>query len=64
MLDFHDYSDADWVDTKDDRFSTSDYIFFVVEESISWSFKRQDHIVMSNCESEYYVLTEVEKKVV
>ena len=34
MLDFHDYSDADWVGTKDGRFSISDHIFFVVEESI------------------------------
>ena len=64
MLDFHDYSDADWAGTKDDRFSINDHIFFVVKESISWNFKRQDYIVMSNCESEYYVLTEAEKKVV
>ena len=35
MFNFYDYSDADWVGTKDDRFSTSDHIFFVVEESIS-----------------------------
>ena len=40
MFDFHDYSDADWVGTKDDRFLINDHIFFVVEESISWSFKR------------------------
>ena len=40
MLDFYDYSDADWVGTKDDRFSISGHIFFVVEKSISWSFKR------------------------
>ena len=40
MLDFHDYSDADWVGTKDGRFSISDHIFFVVEESILWNFKR------------------------
>ena len=64
MFDFYDYSDADWIDTKNDRFSTSDHIFFVVEKSISWNFKRQDHIVMFSCESEYYALTEVEKKVV
>ena len=63
-LDFHDYSDADWTDTKDGRFSISGHIFFVVEESISWNFKRQDHIVMSNYESEYYALTKAEKKVV
>ena len=63
-LDFHDYFDADWVDTKDDRFSINDYIFFVAEESVSWSSKRQDHIVMFSCESEYYALTEAEKKTV
>ena len=64
MFEFHDYSDADWVDTKDDRFSINGHIFFVVEESISWNFKRQDYIVMFNCESEYYALAKVEKKVV
>ena len=64
LLDFHDYFDADWVDTKDDRFLISGHIFFIAEESISWSFKRQDHIIMFNCESEYYALTEVEKKIV
>ena len=63
-LDFYAYSDADWVDTKDSRFSTSDHIFFVVEESVSWSSKRQDHIVMFSCESEYYALAETEKKAV
>ena len=35
LLDFHDYSDADWTDTKDGRFSINGHIFFVVEESIS-----------------------------
>ena len=40
MLDFHDYSDADWVGTKDHRFSINDHIFFVVEESISWNSKQ------------------------
>ena len=34
MLDFHDYSDVDWIDTKNDRFSINDHIFFVVEKSI------------------------------
>ena len=52
MLDFHDYSDADWAGTKDDRFSTNGHIFFVVRESISWNFKRQDHIVIFSCASE------------
>ena len=60
----HGYSDANWIGTKDDRFSISDHIFFVVEESVSWSFKRQDHIVMFSCESEYYALAEAGKKVV
>ena len=64
MLEFHDYFDADWIDTKNDRFSINDHIFFVVEKSILWNFKRQDHIIMFNCEFEYYVLAEVEKKVV
>ena len=34
MLDFYDYSDADWAGTKDGRFSINDHIFFVVGKSI------------------------------
>ena len=64
MLDFLDYSDVYWIDMKDDRFSTSNHIFFVVEQLISWNFKWQDHIVMFNCESEYYTLTETGKETV
>ena len=64
MFDFYDYSDADWVDTKNDRFLTNDHIFFIIEKLISWSFKRQNHIAMFNCEFEYYALTKIEKKIV
>ena len=64
MLDFYDYLDVDWVDIKNDRFSFSGHIFFVVEESISWRFKCQDHIIISSCESEYYALAEAQKKAV
>ena len=64
IFDFHDYFDADWVDTKNDCFLINDHIFFVVEKSISWNFKWQDHIIMFNCKSEYYALTEIEKKIV
>ena len=62
MLDFYDYSDADWIDTKNDRFLINDHIFFIVEKLILWSFKRQNYIIMFNCEFEYYALTEIKKK--
>ena len=64
MFNFYDYFDANWTSTKNDRFSINDHIFFVVKESISWNFKQQNHIVMFNCEFEYYALTKVKKKTI
>ena len=61
---FHDYFDADWVNSIDDRRFHEDFIFFLANESISWFFKRQSTIALSSCEFEYYALVEANKKIV
>ncbi|XP_019447250.1 PREDICTED: uncharacterized protein LOC109350471 [Lupinus angustifolius] len=50
---FVGYSDSDWCGDKEDRKSTSGYVFFIFDAPISWSSKKQDVVVISTCEAEY-----------
>ena len=61
---FHGYSDADWINSVDDRRFHGGFIFFFADDPVSWYFKRQSTIALSSCESEYYALVEASKKVV
>ena len=61
---FHDYFDADWINSIDDKKSHENFIFFLVDEFISWFFKRQNIVALSNCEFEYYALVETNKIIV
>jgi len=45
------YYDADWCGDKQDRKSTSGYIFKFMNASISWCAKRQPVVALSTCES-------------
>ncbi len=47
--DLIDYSDSDFVELKDKRHSTEDYVFMLVEESINNLSKHQFIIVLSSC---------------
>ena len=61
---FHDYSDANWVNSIDDRKFHENFIFFFADDSVSWYFKRQSTIALSSCKFEYYALVETSKKIV
>ena len=61
---FHDYFDANWINSIDDKKFHDDFIFFLANEFVSWFFKRQHTIALSNCEFEYYALVEANKKIV
>lgn len=47
------YSDADWCGDRQDRKSTSGYLFKFMNAPISWCAKKQPVVALSTCESEY-----------
>ena len=51
------YSDADWAGDKDDRKSTSGYLFQVARGPVSWRSKKQDTVALSTAEAEYAALS-------
>ena len=61
---FVNYIDANWADAKDDRRFIEDWLFFMSKDFISWSFKRQNLVTQSSCESKYVALSEAEKKAI
>lgn len=52
------YSDSDWAGDKNDRKSTSGYIFKAFGNVVSWLSKKQSTISLSSTEAEYYALAE------
>ena len=47
------YSDSDWAEDRDDRHSTSGFIFLMAGAAISWASRRQPTISLSSTEAEY-----------
>ena len=64
VLDITGYTDADYGSAKDNRKSTSRWLFCLGRGLISWSFKRQLVVALSSCEAEYIALNEAGKKVI
>jgi hypothetical protein len=62
--DLIDYSDSDFAELKDKRYSTEDYVFMLVDEAISHSSKQQLIIALSSCEIEYMTLFEAAKEAI
>jgi hypothetical protein len=52
-----DYSDSDFVESKDKKHSTKEYVFKLVDKTIIHSYKQQLIIVLSSCETEYVILS-------
>ena len=51
------YCDSDFAGDIDDRKSTTNFIFFLGENIISWCSKKQQIVTLSTCESEYVAAT-------
>ena len=51
------YSDADWAGDKEDRKSTSGYLFQIAGGPASWRSKKQDTVALSTAEAEYVALS-------
>ncbi len=62
--DLIDYNDSDFVESKKKRHSTKDYVFILIEKTISHSFKQQLIIVLSSCEIEYIILSKTAKEAI
>jgi hypothetical protein len=62
--DLMNYSDSDFVDLKDKRHSTREYVFMLVDEAITHSSKQQLIIALSSCEVEYMILSKTTKKAI
>ena len=58
------YSDSDWAGDREDRKSTSGYIFVLNNGPISWCSKRQKTVTLSSTEAEYMALTLAAKETI
>jgi hypothetical protein len=58
------YADADWGGDLDERKSTSDYVFLLNNEVISWSSKKQSCISLSTMEAEFVIFSAVVQEIV
>ena len=56
-LSIQGYSDSNWAGDKEDRKSTSGYVFMLNNGPISWASKRQKTVALSSTEAEYMALT-------
>ena len=61
--DFFGYCDSDWAQDRNDRKSTTGYVFFFAGAPISWATKKQQSVAMSTCEAEYMAMSEATKEV-
>ena len=63
-LDLTGFTDADYGSAKEDRKSTSGWLFCLGGGPISWSSKRQSVVALSSCEAEYIALNEAGKEAI
>ena len=58
------YSDADWAGDKEDRRSTSGYLFQMAGGPISWKSRKQESVALSTAEAEYIALSSAAQETV
>lgn len=51
------YTDADWAGDRNDRKSTSGYVYKVFGNTVSWSSRKQPTVSLSSTEAEYIALS-------
>ncbi len=62
--DLINYSDSDFVDLKNKRHSIDEYVFMLVDETISHLSKQQQTIALSSCEVKYMTLSKAAKEAI
>ena len=60
---FFKYKNVNWTENVKTRRFISKYIFNLNNDVINWFFKRQKIVILSICEIEYRVQTEIKKKI-
>ncbi|KAK0594932.1 hypothetical protein LWI29_001900 [Acer saccharum] len=63
-ISLHAYSNADWVDNKDDRTFTSAYVIFLGSNVISWCSRKQRTVARSSTEAEYRAIAHTTAEVI
>jgi len=56
------YADANWGGDRNDRKSTTGYIFFVNNGAISWTSHKQTTVALSTMEAEYMSLSDASRE--
>ena len=57
------YSDSDWGEDRDDRKSTSGYVFYLAGALIGWVSRKQPIVALSSTEAEYIAMSESAKQI-
>ena len=52
------YSDADWGENRDNRRSTTGYVFLMADGAVTWTSRMQKTVARSSTEAEYMALSE------
>ena len=47
------FSDSDWAGSREDRRSTTGFVFYLGDAAFTWSSKKQSIVALSTCEAEY-----------
>lgn len=58
------HSDSDWAECREDRRSTTGFIFSLGKSPVSWKSRRQPTIALSSTEAEYMALTDTSREAI
>lgn len=58
------YADADWGSDKDDRKSTTGYVFMINNGPVSWTSRKQTTVATSTMEAEYMALSDASREAI
>jgi hypothetical protein len=63
-LDIFGFSDANWAGDKNDRKSTTGYLFAIAYGPVSWTSQKQSTVALSTMEAEYMALSDTSREAI
>lgn len=63
-LELSGHSDSDWAEQREDRRSTTGFIFYLGNSPVSWKSRRQPTIALSSTEAEYMAITDASREAI